>query len=292
VTAFDDNVDAMELVEDHAKAVVELEKAQASKVLKVYGDVAANLRQRLAALPKDRFTAQTVRVTLVQLEGAIVALEDKLNGTISDGSSAMVNRGIRDLVAEVDAFNTEFEGAAQPVNIDLITAAIDVKARLINNYQASIEAYGAGLRKSISNGLMSMVVERVGPEEMYRRLVEDDAIGSFFDGEAWKVRRIVRTELAGMYGSAKLSSLERIAEDQPLMRKTLYNPKDNRTADDSLYIQGLIDAGTVSGRNLALRPAVDAFFKYQWKGKTRAFLAPPDRPNDRSVLIPYHPSWE
>jgi hypothetical protein len=292
VTAFDDNVDALEVVEDHAKAVLELEKSQATKVLNVYGDVAKRLRIRLRQTPRDSFTAQQIRVTLMQLEGAVTALEKDLVSTSTIGAELMAQRGIRDLVTEVDEFNDEFEGAVQPINLDLVEAALDVRNRLINKYPESIAAYSRQLRQSLSDNLMQMVVERVSPETMYQRLVEDDAIGKFFDGEAWKVRRIVRTELASIYGAAKQASLERIAENEPAMRKTLYNPMDNRTGDDSKKLQEWLNAGLLKGPNRRLRPKVDQTFVYVWKGKRREFMAPPDRPNDRSILIPYHPSWE
>jgi hypothetical protein len=289
---FDDNVDALEVVEDHAKEVLALETRQANKVISVYADVVKTLRQRLRSVPKDSFSAQQIRVTLMQLQGAIDALHGDLSDTIDIGATLMAKRGIRDLVEEVRTFNDEFNGAVQPVRLDLVQQAIETKSRLINQYQASIDAYSKGLRQTISDGLMNMVVERVGPEVMYQRLIEDDGIGQFFEGEAWKVRRIVRTELAGMYGAAKQDSLERIAADEPLMRKTLYNPKDARTGADSAWLQSQIDAGRSNGANYVMRPKVEDPFVYVWKGHRRVFLAPPDRPNDRSILIPYHPSWD
>ena len=288
---FDDNVDALEVVEDHAKVVAELEKAQATKILRIYGEVADKLRARLRAAPKDSFTAQQIRVTLAQLEGGIFALNRSIKGAVDESADIMTNRGVRDLVKEIDVFNDDFEGTLQPIRIDLVKTAVETKARLINQYQASIDAYSAGLRKSISEGLGRMAVERVGPEVMYQRLVEDDAIGAYFEGEAWKVRRIVRTELAGMYGAAKQESLQRVAEDEPEMRKTVYNPIDARTGDDSQWLQQQLDAGRRNSANFEMRPLVADPFVYVWKGHRRVFLAPPDRPNDRSILIPYHPSW-
>lgn len=307
MTVFDDNVDALEVVEDHAQAVLQLQDDQAEKILKVYQRVANQLRSRLRRLPRDTFSAQQVRVTLAQLEGAILALEKELNGAVVDGAGLMVDSGINDLVTEIRVFNDEFSGAVQPISLDLVQSAVDTKARLINNYQVSINAYSRGLRQQISDGLMNMVVERVGSEVMYQRLIEEDAIGGFFEGEAWKLRRIVRTELHGMYGEAKLDSLDRIAEDEPELRKALYHPRDHRTGDDSEWLIAETAAGRLNGKHNGLerrlRPKTDEPFLYVWapkdaRGKRsgkryrREFQAPPDRPNDRSILIPYHPSWD
>ena len=36
---------------------------------------------------------------------------------------------------------------------------------------------------------------------------------------------------------------------------------------------------------------IDEPFIYTWKGKRREFMSPPDRPNDRSILVPYREAW-
>ena len=64
---FFEEIDAIGLAEDHAKSVVDLEEDQATKILKSYGRVAAQLRARLRNLTEDIFTAQRIRVVLVQL---------------------------------------------------------------------------------------------------------------------------------------------------------------------------------------------------------------------------------
>lgn len=296
MSAFDDSVDAMEIVQDHARSVLALEEERGQKIVDVYGEVAAKLRARLRALPKDSFSAQQVRVTLMQLQGAINALHAGLSKSVTDSSAVMSRRGVSDLVEEADSFNDYFEGAMQPINLDLVEAAIDVDSRLINQFQASVDTYSSALRGRISDGLTQMVVERVGPEEMYRRMIEDDGIGKFFEGEAWKLRRIVRTELHGIYGTAKLQSLGRVAQDNPEMRKALYHPQDSRTGKDSLWLVQKQAGRFLNTPFYRLRPKWDEPFFYTWKTKTssyrRVFMAPPDRPNDRSILIPYHPSWD
>lgn len=287
----------MEVVQDHAKAVLELEEAQSRKIINVYGDVAAKLRSRLSKMPKDSFSAQQVRVTLMQLQGALNAVHSGLDEFVTDSTAVLSRRGVSDLVDEADSFNDYFEGAMQPVSLDLVQAAVDTDSRLINTFKASIDTYSKDLRQRISDGLMQMTVERLGPEAMYRRMIEDDAIGQFFDGEAWKLRRIVRTELHGIYGTAKLQALGRVAEDNPEMRKALFHPNDKRTGDDSLWLLQKQAGSRLNTATYRLRPKWDEMFFYTWKTKKgksyrRVFMAPPDRPNDRSILIPYHPSWD
>lgn len=295
MSAFDDSVDAMEIVQDHARAVLELEEESAQKIVAVYGEVAAKLRARLRSLPKDSFSAQQVRVTLMQLQGALNAVHFGLSKSVVDSSAVLTRRGVSDLVTEADSFNDYFEGAMQPVNLDIVQAAIDTDSRLINTFPESITAYSNSLRQRISDGLAKMAVERVGPEVMYQRMIEDDGIGKFFDGEAWKVRRIVRTELSSIYATAKLQALGRVVQDNPEMRKALFHPNDKRTGKDSLWLIQKQAGDRLNTSAYRLRPKWDENFFYTWKTKgksyQRMFMAPPDRPNDRSILIPYHPSW-
>lgn len=295
MSAFDDSVDAMEIVQDHARAVLELEEESAQKIVAVYGEVAAKLRARLRSLPKDSFSAQQVRVTLMQLQGALNAVHSGLSKSVVDSSAVLTRRGVSDLVTEADSFNDYFEGAMQPVNLDIVQAAIDTDSRLINTFPESITAYSNSLRQRISDGLAKMAVERVGPEVMYQRMIEDDGIGKFFDGEAWKVRRIVRTELSSIYATAKLQALGRVVQDNPEMRKALFHPNDKRTGKDSLWLIQKQAGDRLNTSAYRLRPKWDENFFYTWKTKgksyQRMFMAPPDRPNDRSILIPYHPSW-
>lgn len=62
--------------------------------------------------------------------------------------------------------------------------------------------------------------------------------------------------------------------------KTTYPVLDDRTGEDSLYYYSLRQ----------VKP-IDEPFEYTWKGKERVFMTPPDRPNDRNVLIPFVGSY-
>ena len=67
----------------------------------------------------------------------------------------------------------------------------------------------------------------------------------------------------------------------PNLKKALIHPQDHRTADDSLKLA-------------KINPVINLneSFKYKWEGKVREFFAPPDRPNDRAVLVPVRLSWK
>lgn len=275
VEDFFSEVDAMDIMEQHVSDVVSLENTQANSILKTYLRIAGMLRAKLRLLPVESFTAQQARVVLLQLEGAIGALERDLNKKVNESSDLLSDRAVGDLVVEVNKFSKKFTGSVQPIDIDTVLVAQSTKDRLFNKYKTSINTYSNGLRDKIAGELRDGVIARDTPDTIINRL------SGTFDGESWRLRRIVRTELHGIYSQAKLLSLKESRDTgMPKLMKTLYHPMDARTGKDSMYVE-----------RLNLIADLEEPFRYRWKGKERIFQAPPDRPMDRSILIPYNPEW-
>ena len=275
VDGFFEGIDAMDVMEQHVADVVSLEGSQADSILKTYLRIAGMLRAKLRLLPAESFTAQQTRVVLLQLEGAINALDRDLNKKVNESSDLLSDRAVGDLVVEVNKFSKKFTGSVQPIDIDAVQVAVQTKDRLFNKYKTSINTYSSTLRDKISGDLRDGVIARATPDEIINRL------SGTFDGEAWRLRRIVRTELHGIYSQAKLLSLKESRDTVlPNLMKTLYHPMDSRTGKDSQYAES---------KHLIV--PLDEPFKYRWKGKERIFQTPPDRPMDRSILIPYDPEW-
>lgn len=272
---FFDEVDAMDIMEQHVSDVISLENSQADSILKTYLRIAGILRSNLRRLPAESFTAQQTRTVLLQLEGAIAALENNLNDKVNESTDLLSNRAVNDLVREVDKFSKVFTGSVQPVDVDVVEVATRTKDRLFNKYKTSINTYSNALRGKIAEDLRDGVIARNTPDEIINRL------SGTFDGESWRLRRIVRTELHGIYSQAKLLGLKD-SKDSGMkeLKKTLYHPMDSRTGKDSMYAE-----------REHLIAELDEPFRYRWKGRERIFMQPPDRPNDRSILIPYDPSW-
>lgn len=291
--SFFEDVDAMDLLENHVREVLELEETEAARLIQVYNRVRIQLRKKLANLtrahienshfrvsPGQSYTAQQARVALLQVEGALQALNSELPDKLAKSADAIADKGVQNLVKETNAFAEAFEGSLLPMNLDATLIASDASNLLINQFQESVAAYSDTLRSKIANGMADIVAQNL-PYETGLEYVER-GLGDFFDGEEWQLRRIVRTELHGIYSKAKIMGLERIQTDiYPDIKKTLYHPMDGRTGDDSMY-----------ANRLELICKVDAPFRYKWKGRQRVFMQPPDRPNDRSILIPYRSAWD
>lgn len=290
--AFFQRIDALGVAEDHAQRVLSMEQQEAERLIRRYEKVAQDIRRRLQNLPEDTFSAQFMRGVLLQIEAAMVAFEKDMQGEIGGSVRKIVRQGTEDTLAEIRRFNDEFRGAVQPMDIDTNLAATQTSDRLFNEYQASLERYSQDLRHKLAANLRDMQLQNLTKDQMLDRMLRQRGIEKFFAGESWRLRRIVRTETHDMYGTAKQELLTRIADEhEPAMKKALYHPMDSRTADDSKFLLAQAELPE-SEREARVVVPVKEPFEYYWGGDRRQFMNPPDRPNDRSTLIPFHDSWD
>jgi hypothetical protein len=273
---FFEEVDALGIVETHIQRVLKLEDKQAASLLRRYKEIRSELRDRIERFPGDSFSAHQLRGVLVQVDGAIDAMGTSLKDGMADSSKVMAERGVRDQIEEIKAFEKHFRDAVVPINLDAQLVAEDTSNFLINRYEASIDAYSEDLRSQLVSALTNESLMQTPYSTVIKKM------GLFFQGEEWKLHRIARTELHNMYGQAKLNGMGEVKDAVlPDLKKTLIHPMDGRTADDSKFV-----------KRLDLIVDLDKPFRYRWKGKERVYMSPPDRPNDRSILVPYRQSWD
>lgn len=269
-------VDALGVVEQHIKDVLDLEESDAKRLLRRYREVRHELRDRLDHLRGDTFSAQQLRGVMTQVDAAIAAMSSSLKDGMSDAAPGAALKGVKHQLQELKAFQREFEGAVVPINLNAQLVADDTSNFLINRYEASIDAYSSDLRSSLVQQLTTESLAQSPLSKIVQRL------GQFFQGEEWKLHRIARTELHNVYNMGKMNGMletrERVLPD---LMKTLIHPMDSRTGADSRH---------VARKDLVV--PLDEPFRYTWKGKERVYMAPPDRPNDRSILVPYRQAWE
>lgn len=270
---FFNDIDGLELLEDQAQAVTELEAKEARQILNIYKRVALTLYARMKSFASaDKRDA--TRMSYFQVEAAIQAIEASLNKQIPNSMEIVANLATGHLQNELQTFERMASNQLVPININAMRIASKTNNFLINTYKSSIDTYSKDLRDKIGQGLQDSIGENLDWEQTVQNML------GFFGGEEWRLRRIVRTELHNIYGRAKMFGMEEARSTYfPDLKKTLYNPMDARTGEDSIYLE-----------SLKLIVDIDEPFRYKWKGKWRVFFAV-DRPNDRSIVIPYRPSW-
>lgn len=266
-------------VEDVTQVNIErlgnLEEKQADQLYKNLKIVRGQLTDRLLTARPGTFSEAQLRATLDQVDQYLAAMNARLKSDMGESADILSVRGIMDLVKEVFQFTKKFDGVGVPIDLDAALVAQETNSLLANQYDASIDAYTEGVRQQITQGLTESVIAQDTLSNVVVKL------GKFVAGEEWKVLRLARTELHNVYGKAKMNGMMDVRENYlPDLKKTLIHPKDARTGNDSLY-----------AARLNLIADVDEPFKYRWKGKERIFMTPPDRPNDRSILVPFRESW-
>lgn len=279
-SGFFQEADAIGIVKEHAQAVLELEDAQAKSIMSSYQDARRDLVDRLSSVPRGSFTAQHLRGVLAQVNSAIATINKKLAGDMYDGSFEAAKAGVGDVFSEINTFDDSFLGAVTPINLNAAVIAQDTANHLTTKYETNLAAYGNDLSTQIANGLFSASIGEANYSEVVGR------ISQFFNAEEWKLHRLVRTELHNIYNVGKLQGMRELIGseeepgDIPDLKKTLMHPMDQRTGADSKKLA-------------AEHPAipVDDEFVFVWKGIERRFLNPPDRPNDRAIMVPYRDAW-
>ena len=275
-----EKMDASGFIEENIRRVFSIEIVDAKRMEGEFKQAIDRLKLELLNWQgTGRFTEAKLKTLLTYLEKSNEALRFRLERGMREGGSLLAKQATTDAVAEINVFEKKFMGVSGVIiPWDAISFSLSDKNYLFNNFKASIMAYDESVRAEMQRILTQSIVARRTYEEAKNDMVAN------LDGiklQSWKIARICRTELHNIYNSSKLISFENIKKQYIKdLKKTVFIPMDNRTADDS--------------KKLAkLRPVVnlDEAFTYKWKGKTRKFFAPPDRPNDRSILVPINPKW-
>lgn len=272
---FFEQVDSDGIVERHIQEVLKLEETQARSLLSRYREIRGDLRDRLDSIRGNTFTAQQLRGVLVQVDSAIEAMNESLKAGMSESALKSAKKGIEHNVKEIKRFDRMFAGAVTPINLDNVLIASDTNNLLLSKYDASLDAYSSAIRSQVANSLTNAAIEELPLSEVVSRM------GQFWMGEEWKLTQIARTELHNVYNLGKLNSMTEVKDNYlPNLQKTLFHPMDARTGRDSMY---------AARKNLIVD--LDKPFEYTWQGKKRSYMTPPDRPNDRSILVPYRANW-
>lgn len=253
------------------RRVDSLELVQARVLQKHYDAARDRILDKLVYWQgSDTFTETRLNFVLQTIDAEMDQLAEVTGEEVRFASSlASEEAGVHSL-RELAKMERKFLGTVTPIPDHAIDVAVDKANYLVNNFQTSLETYDAQLRGQIHRRLSAGVIERASSYQMAQDL------RGILGQETWKVQRIVRTELHNIYNSSKIVNFRTIRDEYiPDLMKGLIHPMDNRTGDDSKALKSLNP----------IIPIDDAF-RYTYNGQVREFISPPDRPNDRAILVP------
>lgn len=242
------------------------------------------LRRELDKFSSESFTYTQKRQTLILINRALAKLYNHelsemtyMAEAFNEFGGEMANREVKDLSSQV--------GMSIP-NIKKDLISLNHNQFLINTMEGSIRKHAVGVRQQVSKGLTDAVIQKKTGYEAVGR------IGKYVELKRWEVWRIVRTEMSSIFNRTKLLAYMEFNEAnfQGQLMKRMYHPMDNRTADDS---KQWAEADPEIPLNKLFRKVITRKLKSgRTKREVQEGLAPPLRPNDRAVLMPFYRKWK
>lgn len=232
------------------------------------------------------FTAVQARAVLRQVEEVLRGMKPEMRDLILTGARERAEPAARDVIAYLKAADAKFRGTARPLALDEALmfdrakrgAESTVLRRILTDpahpaRPGVLDRYGAATIGKFEEALAQRTLTAKPWAEVRNDLVK---ASPFLQGApaSW-AERIVRTESMSASNGAAQATIE--AADEQLeggMLKILSATFDSRTAADSYATHGQI------------RRTSEAFDT--WYGP---MMHPPDRPNDRGVVVPHRIGW-
>lgn len=250
----------------------------------LYARAAEELARRLSRYGSAdrRVDPSTLRAMRAQVEAVISAMEGGMAKILRDGGKDAVALGIRHAASEFSTLEREFKGTAPVVDVSsgaLFSRLVEgADASLLRRHVPRTRTWGASQVLAAEEKMAVGAMTGKPLEELVGELQVELATSR------WKAERIVRTEGAYAHGFAKQTAISETGRrlGRPLWKR-LVETFDDRTGDDSFLLHGQ----TV--------PHDKPFVWRKRKGRGWVlveFMHPPNRPNDRAVVIPWDPEWD
>lgn len=277
---------------DRQAALSYAQKANKTRLRKLLTAAQADLNKRIdqavgKGLTEDSFTVAQARATLAQIKAVTDQVKKGILSTTIEAGKQSASKGIQSSIAFLQESEQKFKGAARPT-IGLNTARVFDRAysktessvlhRLVADPQAPqrpgiLDRYGEEVIQQFEERLQLATVTGKSWGDVRRELIQDSPF--LKAAPAHWAERIVRTETMHANNRAGFEAMNEINEvtDGGMIR-ILSATIDDRTGADSLAVHGQI------------RRMNEAFD--HWRG---SFMYPPNRPNDREIVVPHHMDW-
>lgn len=252
-----------------------------------------------------RFTGASALAYQSQIQLQIAYLEKRLKGFTEARARVAVERSLQHTVTAMEQLEKRFTGIVRPLRLRQRGAMSSLiagnQSSLLGQIPTSVDRYGRAMTAEFERYMRIGMIQGMTMDEMIAgltghggprgrvsmaarltdtgviRLVEEDIPEGLFKRHRYWAERVVRTEMMHSYNQARRVGYESMRDtDAPDLQKKIVAILDNRTAPDSIAVNGQI-------RNLE-----DDFVD----GKGRRYKYPPARPNDRETTIPWRPEWD
>lgn len=250
------------------------------------GELELKLRRLVRAGKGDTFGATHLRLVVGQVRDSIRGFEGHFQEhLVQTGRIAgtIAPRQVSHMIGAVETELGRMTPVVQAAQVAVIRGVYPgVAPTLLDRYRKQTRLYGPAALLSIKDKLAHSMIQGEDVDEAVNRLVKT---GGLFDGERYRAERIVRTEMSWTFGVARQRSMEELKPVVPKLMKKLVATRDSREGDDSKELDGQ----TVPVDQPFIWHVKDSSGKPT--GKIVHYMQPPNRPNDREVVIPWIAGW-
>lgn len=241
------------------------------------------------------FTTENLKTTLAQVREVLNGIRNGMEDVLVGGAAEAAEAATQGTIDYLETADRHFKGiGSRPLALDEASmfeqARVGARSSVLRRLASSgdgvpgapagphpaklgiLDRYGFHVIGKFEEDLQAGVVGRKSWDEVKENLV---ASSPFLKGKpAFWAERIVRTESMGAYNRGGWEATRNADDQLGDMVKILSATFDERTGSDSFAVHGQI------------RLPDEAF--QSWFG---FFQHPPDRPNDRGIVVPHRMSW-
>jgi hypothetical protein len=267
-----------------------IETQGVGRLHEIYRRSEDELREKLERLARigrgQTFGAHHMRLVQAQVSQGVLQLEGGIKDVLVDRGAVGLKLAPEHVAEAANALHAGFGSPTPIVQAEQMATFQGlyrgVPSSLLDRFKKSSKLYGQPVVNKIKDELSLAIIQGEGLDAAVDRVVGTSGI---FHRQRWRAERIVRTELSWGYGVAKQRGMEVLRDGYvPGLQKRLVATWDNRTGKDSKELDGQV---------------VEVSAPFIWhvknaKGRVKRtvlYMQPPNRPNDREVVIPWHPGW-
>lgn len=244
----------------------------------------------LRTLEEAPFTRAKLEVALLQVRDVLNDLRPKMKESIVTTGNQAGELAVRGVVKFLNAKERQFRGITRRLPIREVAlldrATVGIESSILRRIEVDpqdprqpgvLNRYSTETIRVFEETLQNKLLTGASWNETREDLIEKS---EFLKGAPrhW-ADRIIRTEVAAAYNRGGWESNKIANEMLGDVVKIVVATFDSRTGADSYNVHGQIR-----------RP--DEPFEYiNYKGETELFQAPPNRPNDREVVVTWRLSW-
>ena len=263
-------------------------------VQRLYQDLLLQIRTKLSRTTSGTFSEVTVRGMLAQIKLAMATLTRESAGHMGEAAFRVSMESARAMLSNMAALERQFgEGVVSMPMTEIARLrglAAEEASSLLVTHQSSIARYGAHLIGRMETELSTALA--VGETS----IGAIDRVMKVGNLEWWRAERIVRTELSQAYNATHKAVADEFSQELDGEMWTMWSEHvsedgvalDDRVGDDSLAMHGQVAPPgglfTQPPRAPAGQEVSESLVGEEWAN-------PPNRPNDRAVLVPWRFSW-